>query len=114
MPTAEIRNVRPTGQADPEELEYCALDSLTVGRRALKKPDDLNDVVREERSRGRKRPLDTDTLREQADRKAAILRIFRRGNREDLRVLLKTWGYSKEEIEAALKEYDAALEQQSF
>jgi hypothetical protein len=42
-----------------------------------------------------------------------VLRIFRRGTREDLRVLLKTWDYSKEEIEAALKEYDAALDQQS-
>jgi len=27
--------------------------------------------------------------------------------------LLKIWDYPKEEIEAALKEYDAALEQQS-
>ncbi len=40
-------------------------------------------------------------------------RYFGVGTREDLRALLKTWGYSKEEIEAALKEYDAALEQQS-
>jgi len=42
-----------------------------------------------------------------------VLHIFRRGTREDLRALLKIWGYSKEEIEAALREYDAALEQQS-
>ncbi len=45
--------------------------------------------------------------------KNAVLQIFRRGTREDLRALLKAWGYSKEEIDAALKEYDAALEQQS-
>jgi len=80
----------------------------------LKKRDDLKDVIREESSRGKKRPLDTDAISEQAERRDAVLRIFRRGTREDLRSLLKTWGYSKEEIEAALREYDAALGQQSF
>lgn len=79
----------------------------------MKKRDDLNDVIREERSRGKKRPLDTDAVSTQGERRAAVLRIFRRGTREDLQALLKAWGYSKEEIEAALKEYDAALEQQS-
>jgi hypothetical protein len=29
---------------------------------------------------------------------------------EDLRALLQAWGYSNEEIEAAIKEFDAALE----
>ena len=79
----------------------------------MKKDDDLNDVIREESSRGRKQPVSTDAIREQAERTAAVLRIFRRGTREDLRALLKTWDYSKDEIEALLKAYDAALEQQS-
>lgn len=79
----------------------------------MKKRDDLKDVIREESSRGQKRPIDTDAINEQAERKDAVLRILRRGTREDLRALLKAWGYSKEEIEAAIKEYDAALEHQS-
>ena len=74
----------------------------------MKKDDDLNNVIREETSRGKKRPVNTDAIREQAERRDAVLRIFRRGNREDLRELLTTWGYSKEEIEAVLREYDAA------
>jgi hypothetical protein len=78
----------------------------------VKKRDDLKDVIREESSRGQKRPIDTDAINKQAERRDAVLRILRRGTREDLRSLLKTWGYSKEEIEAALKEYDAALGQQ--
>jgi DNA polymerase II large subunit len=79
----------------------------------VKKDDDLDNVIREERSRGQKRPIDTDAIRAQEERKATVLHILRRGTREDLRALLKTWDYSKEEIEAALKEYDAALDQQS-
>jgi len=79
----------------------------------VKRDDDLNDVIREERSRGKKQPVNTDAIKNQEERKNAVLQIFRRGTREDLRRLLKTWGYSAEEIEAALKEYDAALEQQS-
>ncbi len=79
----------------------------------VKKDDDLNDVIREEHSRGRKQPTDTDAIKDQEERRNAVLKIFRRGTREDLRALLKTWGYSTEEIEAVLKEYDAALDQQS-
>ena len=78
------------------------------------KRDDLNDAIREDRSRGRKQPVSTDAIREQAERTAAVQRIFRRGTREDLRALLKTWEYSKDEIEALLKAYDEArLEQRS-
>jgi hypothetical protein len=79
----------------------------------VKRDDDLDDVIREESSRGRKRPINTAAINEKAERRDAVLHIFRRGAREDLRVLLKSWDYSKEEIEAALKEYDAAREQQS-
>ena len=79
----------------------------------MKKDDDLRDVIREEGSRGKRRPVDTDAIRRQAERKAAVLQIFRRGNREDLRALLKTWGYSQQEIEAVIREFDAAVEQQS-
>lgn len=79
----------------------------------MKRDDDLDDVIREERSRGKKQPVDTDATKNQQERRNAVLQIFRRGTREDLRALLKAWGYSKEEIETALKEYDAAREQQS-
>jgi len=79
----------------------------------VKKRDDLNDVIREERSRGKKQPINTAAINETAERRDAVLRIFRRGTREELRALLKNWNYSKDEIEAALIEYDAAREQQS-
>ena len=79
----------------------------------MKKPDDLNDIFREESSRGRKRPINTAAINERAERRDAVIRIFRRGTREDLRALLKSWDYSEEEIEAALSAYDAAREQQS-
>jgi hypothetical protein len=62
----------------------------------------------------RKRPINTAAINEKAERTEAVLRIFRRGTREDLRALLKTWGYSKEEIEAVLIEYDAALRSAIF
>jgi len=79
----------------------------------VKKRNDLNDVIREERSRGKKQPINTAAINEKAERRDAVLRIFRRGKREDLQALLKTWDYTKEEIEAALSEFDAAREQQS-
>jgi hypothetical protein len=79
----------------------------------VKRRDDLKDVIREETSRGKKRPVDTAVINEKAERTDAVLRIFRSGTREELRALLKSWDYSNEEIEAILKAYDAALEQQS-
>jgi len=79
----------------------------------VKKDDDLDDVIREERSRGKKRPVNTEAINQQAERRDAVLRILRRGTREDLRALLKVWGYSSQEIEAALNEYDAVLGKQS-
>jgi hypothetical protein len=79
----------------------------------VKKRDDLSDVIREESSRGRKRPINTAAINEKTSRRDAVLRIFRRGTRDDLRALLRSWDYSEEEIEAALIEYDDALDQQS-
>jgi hypothetical protein len=79
----------------------------------VKKDDDLDDVIREERSCGKKRPVNTEAINQQAERRDAVLCILRRGTREDLRALLKVWGYSSQEIEAALNEYDAVLGQQS-
>jgi len=79
----------------------------------VKKRDDLQDVMREESSRGKKRPVDTDAIHEQAERREAVLRILRDGTREDLRELLKAWGYSAEDIEAAIREYDAAAGRRS-
>jgi hypothetical protein len=79
----------------------------------MKKRDDLDDVIREERSRGKRRPVNTEAINRQAERREQVLRILRRGTREDLRALLKVWGYSSQEIEAALNEYDAVLGQQS-
>jgi hypothetical protein len=79
----------------------------------MKKRNDLKDVIREETSRGKKRPVDTEAINQQSERRDAVPRILRRGTREDLRALLKVWGYSSQEIETALKEYDVALDQQS-
>jgi len=79
----------------------------------MKKRDDLSDVIREESSRGKKRPVDIDAIKEQEERKTAVLSIFRHGTREDLRALLKAWNYPDKEIEAVLSEFDAALGQQS-
>ncbi len=79
----------------------------------MTKRDDLKDVIREEGSRGRKRPVDTEAINQQAERSDAVLRILRHGTRDDLRALLKVWGYSNAGIEAILKEYDAVRGQQS-
>ena|SRR5882724_8717529 len=79
----------------------------------VKKRDDLDNVIREERSRGRKRPINIDATREQTERRSAVLHVLRHGTRDDLRALLKTWGYSKQEMDRVLNEYDAALGRQS-
>jgi hypothetical protein len=79
----------------------------------VKRDEDLGDVIREETSRGRKRPLDTDAIRNEKERRNAVLEIFRHGTRQDLQDLLKKWGYSKEQIEAIFAEFDAARAQQS-
>jgi predicted CopG family antitoxin len=76
----------------------------------MKKRDDLSDVIREERSRGRKQPIDVDEIKKQRVRAEEVRKIFRSGTRDELRSLLKSWGYSREEIEAAINAYDASLD----
>jgi hypothetical protein len=80
----------------------------------MKKSDDLNDVIREEGSRGRKRPIDMDAVRVHQGRRNEVVEIFRSGTRQELQALLKKWNYSRERIEFILAEFDAARGQQSF
>ena len=80
----------------------------------MRNRDDLGDVIREDRSRGRKRPIDIDAVKKQESRRLAVLKILKSGTREDMQALLKSWGYSKAEIESALREFDAARGQESF
>jgi hypothetical protein len=79
----------------------------------MKKRDDLNDVIREESSRGRKRPIDMDAIRDHQGRRNEVVEIFRNGTRQELQALLKKWDYSKERIDFILAEFDAARGQQS-
>ena len=81
--------------------------------RFVKKRDDLSDVIREEGSRGRRRPIDMDAIRGHEGRRNEVLEIFRNGTRQDLQALLKRWGYAKERIDVTLAEFDAARGQQS-
>lgn len=78
-----------------------------------KRDDDLKDVIREESSRGRKRPIDMDAIRDHEGRRNEVVEIFRKGTRQELQALLKRWGYSKERIDLILAEFDAARGQQS-
>jgi hypothetical protein len=80
---------------------------------ARKKSDDLGDVIREERSRGSKRPIDVNAIRNQQARRKEVLEIFQNGTRADLQALLNSWGYSKEQIEVILGEFDSARDQRS-
>ncbi|MDP9267663.1 MAG: hypothetical protein M3P27_04975 [Acidobacteriota bacterium] len=71
----------------------------------MSREDDLRDVLREERSRGRKRPVDTAAERDQREREAAVLEIYRHGTENDLRELLRIWDFSVEEIEAKVSAF---------
>ena|SRR5271157_336242 len=53
-------------------------------------------VMREEQSRGR-RPVDIAEKKRQ--QRLMVLKIYRRGTEQQLRQLLRTWGYSESEIE---------------
>jgi hypothetical protein len=74
----------------------------------VKKRNDLNDVIREESSRGSKRPVDMDAIRDHQGRRNEVVEIFRNGTRQELQALLKKWDYSKERIDFILAEFDAA------
>ena len=65
---------------------------------------DVEDVLREERSRGR-RPVDTDEQHRQAEQKAAIRKIYREGNEDQLRQVLRLWKYSDQEIEQFVEKF---------
>ncbi len=69
---------------------------------------DLHDVLREERSRGRKQPVNTEAVREQRERAAAVLEVFRHGTEQGFRELLHLLGFSNQEIEEKLKAFRAA------
>ena len=69
---------------------------------------DLQDVLRDERSRGRKQPVNTEAVRKQRERENAIREIATAPGMEDeLRELLRSWGKSAQEIEAAVTAYRA-------
>lgn len=74
----------------------------------MTREDDLRDVLREERSRGRKQPVNTQAEKEQRDREKAVLEIFRYGTEAELRELLELWGFSKNEIEEKISAFRAA------
>jgi hypothetical protein len=72
------------------------------------KERDLQDVLREERSRGRKQPVNTEAARKQSERENAIREIATTpGMENELRDLLRSWGKSEKEIETAVTAYRA-------
>lgn len=72
------------------------------------KERDLQDVLREERSRGRKQPVNTEAARKQRERENAVREIATTpGMENELRELLRSWGKSEKEIETAVTAYRA-------
>lgn len=68
------------------------------GRAMPTSDDDLKDVLREECSRGRKQPVNTEAERRQREREARVLEVFRYGTEHDLRELLELLRFSEDEI----------------
>jgi hypothetical protein len=64
---------------------------------------DLQDVLRAERSRGRKQRVDIEEQRSNRQRKERIVEIYRSGNEEELRQVLREWKYRPDEIEGHVK-----------
>ena len=64
------------------------------------KDRDIRDVMKEEKSRGRK-PVDTDTEREIREREAAILKLIEERDRAGLQEALSLY-FSKEEVQEKL------------
>jgi hypothetical protein len=75
-----------------------------------KRDDDLRDVLREERSRGRKQQVDIDAERLQRERKDQIEKIRMEGTEDQLRALLRSWGISETKIEAAVSVFRSVRE----
>ena len=76
--------------------------------RMTKKDDDLRDVLREERSRGKKQRVDIEAERIRRRREQAIREIATTpGMERELRELLRSWGKTEEQIEAAVTVYRA-------
>lgn len=71
------------------------------------KDEDIKDVMREERSRGRK-PVDIGAEREKKERDAAILKILERRDRKALEEALSLY-YGPDEVKEKLKLYDSIL-----
>ena len=69
---------------------------------------DIGDLLRQERSRGRRRPVDVAAQREHREREEAVLEIFRHGTEDDLRQLLRIWDYPEDEIEQKIRAFRAA------
>lgn len=69
------------------------------------KEQDLKDVLREEKSRG-KRPMNTALDREIREREAAILRLIERRDRQGLEEALRLY-FTDEEVRGRMKKYDA-------
>jgi hypothetical protein len=72
------------------------------------KERDLPDVLREERSRGRKQPVNTEAARKQREREMAVLEVFRHGTEQNFLELMRLLGFSDREIEEKLKAFRAA------
>ena len=69
---------------------------------------DLHDVLREERSRGRKQRVDIEAERIRRRRENAIREIATTpGMENELKDLLRSWGKSEKEIETAVTAYRA-------
>jgi len=72
------------------------------------KDRDLDDVLREERSRGKKHRVDIEAERIRRRREDAIREIATTpGMESELRELLRSWGKTDREIEAAVTVYRA-------
>ena len=68
---------------------------------------DLRDILRAERSRGRKQHVDIEAERKFREDKGEIRKIYESGTERDLRQLLKSWKYSEEKIEEAVRVFRA-------
>ena len=68
-----------------------------------KRDRDLQDVLRSERSRGRKQRVDVEQERLNRERKERVLTLYRSGTEDELRALLREWKFAPEEIEEHVK-----------